>query len=36
MNLDTTNHLENIRKAAANLDGVQRFFQLGDGKSSFY
>lgn len=24
MNLDTTNHLENVRKAAANLDGVLR------------
>ena len=22
MNLDTTNHLENVRKAAANLEGV--------------
>ena len=24
MNLDTTNHLENVRKAAANLNGVLR------------
>lgn len=24
MNLDTTNHLENVRKAAANLDGILR------------
>ena len=28
MNLDTTNHLENIRKAAANLDGVLRKTEL--------
>ena len=28
MNLETTNHLENIRKAAANLDGVLRKTEL--------
>ncbi|MBR5319716.1 MAG: threonine ammonia-lyase [Peptococcaceae bacterium] len=28
MNLDTTNHLENVRKAAANLDGVLRSTEL--------
>ena len=28
MNLETTNHLENVRKAAANLDGVLRKTEL--------
>lgn len=28
MNLDTTNHLENVRKAAANLEGVLRKTEL--------
>ena len=28
MNLETTNHLDNIRKAAKNLDGVLRKTEL--------